>query len=79
MAETYSGIHDLTEIQSLASDDELEVAQKNGNDYVGKKIKASSLGLLPSVTSSDSGKFLVVDSNGDWVATTIATWNGGSF
>ena len=79
MAETYSGIHDLTEIQSLASDDEFEVAQKSGNVYNGKRVKVSNMGFLPSVTSLDSGKFLVVDSNGDWAATTIAAWNGGNY
>lgn len=33
---------------------------------------------LPSVTSSDNGKFLVV-SNGVWTAQTLATWQGGNY
>lgn len=79
MADTYAGIHDLTEVSSLGANDEFEVATASGNTYTGKKIKASNMGLLPSVSSGDEGKFLVVDSNGNWAATTIATWNGGSF
>lgn len=33
---------------------------------------------LPSVTSSDNGKFLIV-SNGVWTAQTLATWQGGNY
>lgn len=79
MAETYSGISDLDSISSVSSGDLIEVAKKNGALYDGKKIDVANLGLLPSVSSSDSGKFLVVDSNGNWVATTISAWNGGNF
>lgn len=44
------------------------------------KIPESQLpSILPTVSTSDSGKFLCVDSNGNWAATTIAEWNGGSY
>lgn len=33
---------------------------------------------LPSVDSTDNGKFLTVQ-NGAWAATTMATWQGGSY
>lgn len=35
-------------------------------------------GQVPAVTSSDNGKFLTVQ-NGAWTATTMATWQGGSY
>lgn len=79
MAETYSGISDLDSISSVSSGDLIEVAKKSGNIYEGKNIDVANLGLLPPVSSSDSGKFLVVDSNGNWAATTISAWNGGNF
>lgn len=34
---------------------------------------------LPAVTSADAGKILVVDSSGNWVAQSLATWQGGSY
>lgn len=70
MADTYAGIHDLTEVTSLGANDEFEVATASGNTYTGKRIKASNMGLLPSVSSGDAGKVLTVDDNGDWAPTT---------
>lgn len=39
----------------------------------------SALSMLPTVTSSDSGKFLRVSSAGKWVAEAIASAEGASF
>lgn len=39
----------------------------------------SALSMLPTVTSSDSGKFLRVSSTGKWVAEAIASAEGASF
>ena len=39
----------------------------------------SALSMLPTVTSSDSGKFLRVSSAGEWVAEAIASAEGASF
>ena len=39
----------------------------------------SALSMLPTVTSTDSGKFLRVSSTGKWVAETIASAEGASF
>ena len=38
-----------------------------------------ALSMLPTVTSSDSGKFLRVSSTGKWVAEAIASAEGASF
>ena len=39
----------------------------------------SALSMLPTVTSSDSGKFLRVSSTGKWMAEAIASAEGASF
>ena len=39
----------------------------------------SALSMLPTVTSTDSGKFLRVSSTGKWVAEAIASAEGASF
>lgn len=39
----------------------------------------SALSILPTVTSSDSGKFLRVSSTGKWAAEAIASAEGASF
>lgn len=39
----------------------------------------SALSMLPTVTSTDSGKFLRVSSAGKWVAEAIASAEGASF
>ena len=36
-------------------------------------------GGLPPVTPADAGKFLVVDSSGNWVAMTMQEWQGGNY
>ena len=50
----------------------------NKDEGSKKLIKEGDAGLLPTVTTSDNGKFLRVV-NGAWAAVEIANANGGSF
>ena len=59
-------------------------ALTNANSALTNANKAqttaqSALSMLPTVTSSDSGKFLRVSSTGKWVAEAIASAEGASF
>lgn len=61
-----------------------ENAQKTANNAQTTANKAqttaqSALSMLPTVTSTDSGKFLRVSSAGKWVAEAIASAEGASF
>ena len=52
-----------------------------GDIYVGCNADSTGgtkLEPLPAVTSSDNGKFLTVV-NGAWAATTMQSWQGGSY
>ena len=52
-------------------------AQTTANNAQTTADKA--LAMLPTVTSTDSGKFLRVSSTGKWVAEAIASAEGASF
>lgn len=60
-------------------DDSTNIKYTVNYDSTGLVGSSASIAELPSVSSGDAGKFLVVDSNGDWVAQTISAWNGGNF
>ena len=70
---------DVSTAQSAA-----EYAQTIANNAKTAASKAQTtadkaLSMLPTVTSTDSGKFLRVSSTGKWVAEAIASAEGASF
>lgn len=71
-----STLDDLSDVD-LTTPSDGQILRYDGTNQ--EWINSNETQELPTVTSADVGKFLTVDSNGDWVATTISAWNGGSF
>lgn len=72
-ASSLSGLSDVT--LTTPTDGQMLSYDNATSKWVNSNVPKE----LPTVTSVDEGKFLTVDSNGNWVATTIAAWNGGNF
>ena len=71
-----STLSGLTDVTITTPTDGQMLSYDNANS---KWVNANVPKELPTVSSLDEGKFLTVDNNGNWVATTISAWNGGNF
>lgn len=72
----------LTEVRSVRTAvSEVKTTANNAQTTAenAQTIAQSALSMLPTVTSTDSGKFLRVSAEGKWVAEAIASAEGASF
>lgn len=72
----------LTEVRSVRTAvSEVKTTANNAQATAenAQTTAQSALSILPTVTSSDSGKFLRVSSTGKWAAEAIASAEGASF
>lgn len=72
----------LNEVRSVRTAvNEVKTTANNAQTAADKAqtTAQSALSMLPTVTSSDSGKFLRVSSTGKWVAEAIASAEGANF
>ena len=74
-----SALNEVRSVRTAVS--EVKTTANNAQTTANKAqtTAQSALSMLPTVTSSDSGKFLRVSSTGKWVAEAIASAEGASF
>lgn len=76
---TYT-IDDPNSVTGPASSTDGNVVVFNGTTGKLAKDTGKTLGTsVPAFTSSDSGKFLTINSSGNIVATTMTAWAGGNY
>lgn len=80
--ETETDIPDTAEIV-IFTDDELDttgfVTGSELSETLSGYVLQSEIPSIPTPTTSDNGKFVTVDGNGNFVLTTIPTAEGASF
>lgn len=69
----------VSEVKTTANNAQTTADKAQTTAENAQTTAQSALSILPTVTSSDSGKFLRVSSTGKWAAEAIASAEGASF
>lgn len=69
----------VSEVKTTANNAQTTAENAQTTAENAQTTAQSALSILPTVTSSDSGKFLRVSSTGKWAAEAIASAEGASF
>ena len=74
-----SALNEVRSVRTAVSEVKTTANNAQTTAENAKTTADKALSVLPTVTSSDSGKFLRVSSTGKWVAEAIASAEGASF